>query len=690
MMVLFLVKTSIILLFATIATALMRRSSAASRHVVWTTALLAVLMLPLAGAIVPELPLRVLPVRELAAAPSAPVQVLETALTVSPSVSPANVPPSVGPFSRVALLWLAGSLALLIRLGRSYQLRWRLLQRSVPCADSRVLYHVAPIRLQFGITRPCTVVVADTDMTPATWGLTRPCLLLPPSSCDWTDERLSAVLTHELAHVARLDVVAQGVAQAAAILTWWNPLVWAAIRRAQFERERACDDAVLRTGMAASSYADTLLNIAQTLPSAAGQRLSLAMADPRRIEQRLTSILDPTRSRKGTSHLCAALTSVLLAMHLPLAAAQLEPIRVGQLTVPPEMIPTEITVPADTTISSSVAKAILQMEDFSGTWEPLPEFAGPLAELFDARIAPIRGRFTVVQTPSVVQVLQSWPEGNAKLSLFPLVQIVYTPTEWVNRFSLKGTALVAYFGRSGPMRFRRVSPTATPAPARPAQQPMPEKPFGDGAVQSGRDGVSSPVRLAEVRPVYTQQAMKAGIQGIVELQAVIGTDGKVTDVRVTKSLDRMFGLDTNAIDSVRRTSFAPCKRGDTPVPCLVVFELQYTLKDATPIPAGEFGAGAYRVAPRSGVESPVRLREVKPQYTAEAMRQKIEGIVKVEAVILADGSVGDVRIVESLDTVYGLDQQAIKSLRASTFTPGTLNGLAVPVVVAIEMRFTLR
>lgn len=60
MMLVFLIKTSIILLLATVATALMRRSSAASRHVVWTTALLAVLMLPVTSALMPAIPLPVL------------------------------------------------------------------------------------------------------------------------------------------------------------------------------------------------------------------------------------------------------------------------------------------------------------------------------------------------------------------------------------------------------------------------------------------------------------------------------------------------------------------------------------------------------------------------------------------------------------------------------------------------------
>ena len=62
---------------------------------------------------------------------------------------------------------------------------------------------------------------------------------------------------------------------------------------------------------------------------------------------------------------------------------------------------------------------------------------------------------------------------------------------------------------------------------------------------------------------------------------------------------------------------------------------------------GGVGGGAYR--PGNGVSPPRLLREVKPQYTAEAMRAKIQGTVWLEVVVQPDGTVGDVRITKSLD-----------------------------------------
>ncbi len=103
---------------------------------------------------------------------------------------------------------------------------------------------------------------------------------------------------------------------------------------------------------------------------------------------------------------------------------------------------------------------------------------------------------------------------------------------------------------------------------------------------------------------------------------------------------------------------------------------------------GGTGGGVYR--PGNGVELPRILREVKPQYTADAMRAKVQGVVELECVVLPDGSVGDVRVTHSLDPVFGLDEEAIKAVKQWRFAPGTRLGQPVAVLVGIELTFTLR
>lgn len=103
---------------------------------------------------------------------------------------------------------------------------------------------------------------------------------------------------------------------------------------------------------------------------------------------------------------------------------------------------------------------------------------------------------------------------------------------------------------------------------------------------------------------------------------------------------------------------------------------------------GGTGGGVYR--PGNGVEIPRVLREVRPQYTADAMRAKVQGTVLLDCIVLPDGSVGEVTVTRSLDSVFGLDQEAIKAAKQWRFVPGTRFGKPVPVLVTIELTFTLR
>jgi protein TonB len=100
------------------------------------------------------------------------------------------------------------------------------------------------------------------------------------------------------------------------------------------------------------------------------------------------------------------------------------------------------------------------------------------------------------------------------------------------------------------------------------------------------------------------------------------------------------------------------------------------------------GGDAYQVG--NGVVSPRLIRETKPGYTPEAMRARIQGLVTLQAVVMPDGSVGAAHVVRSLDSVFGLDEEALKTVRLWRFVPGTLAGRAVPVLVQIELTFTLR
>lgn len=90
------------------------------------------------------------------------------------------------------------------------------------------------------------------------------------------------------------------------------------------------------------------------------------------------------------------------------------------------------------------------------------------------------------------------------------------------------------------------------------------------------------------------------------------------------------------------------------------------------------------------VSSPRVLEGTNPRYTQVAMEAKIQGGIVMTCIVQTDGSCTDVDVVESLDTRYGLDRQAQRALRQWRFEPGMRQGEPVPVLVTVEMTFTLR
>ena len=108
---------------------------------------------------------------------------------------------------------------------------------------------------------------------------------------------------------------------------------------------------------------------------------------------------------------------------------------------------------------------------------------------------------------------------------------------------------------------------------------------------------------------------------------------------------------------------------------------------STPIDRGP--GGIYRQGD-SGIVPPRVVKEVKPNYTSDALHAAIGGTVVLEATVAGDGTMSDVKVVRSLDTEHGLDNEAVKAARAWRFTPATRLGVPVPMLVRIELEFTVR
>ena len=107
-------------------------------------------------------------------------------------------------------------------------------------------------------------------------------------------------------------------------------------------------------------------------------------------------------------------------------------------------------------------------------------------------------------------------------------------------------------------------------------------------------------------------------------------------------------------------------------------------------PAQDPAEEVYR--PGNGISSPVPITQPKPKYPRAAMDAKIEGVVLLECVVRADGTVGDISVLRSLDKEFGLDDAAVAAAKLWTFQPGIRQRDKKPVAVrvTIEMAFTLK
>ena len=111
-------------------------------------------------------------------------------------------------------------------------------------------------------------------------------------------------------------------------------------------------------------------------------------------------------------------------------------------------------------------------------------------------------------------------------------------------------------------------------------------------------------------------------------------------------------------------------------------------QSARVVPAGRFGAGAYY--PGGAIRAPVPVKHKVPHYTTAAMRKKIQGTVRLEMIVNADGTPGEIRVVQSLDRRHGLDDEAVAAARGWRFKPGRdAEGIPVPVLIEIELEFRL-
>lgn len=173
----------------------------------------------------------------------------------------------------------------------------RLIDRAAPCRCERV--EAALQSLPEGVVRAGVAIrQSDEVLVPVTVGWLRPVVLLPAEWTTWTQAKLSAILAHELTHVARRDFGVCLAAELNSCVYWFHPVAWWLRSQLSELAETACDDAAIRCTGDPTGYARHLLEVATSL-SGRRSRLQpgLAMARESNVAGRITLILDSDRQR---------------------------------------------------------------------------------------------------------------------------------------------------------------------------------------------------------------------------------------------------------------------------------------------------------------------------------------------------------------------------------------------------------
>lgn len=158
-------------------------------------------------------------------------------------------------------------------------------------------------RVRVGISKQVVV--------PCVVGIWRPTIVLPESSETWTLSKYEMVLTHELAHIQRFDVLFHWISQLACCLVWFNPLVWLSAARSFIEREIACDNRVIDGGATPTDYSESLLEIATGIAKRSARMAgAVSMAQPP-LKQRLSSVLAVGIDRKRSSRRWSVTLAIL-------------------------------------------------------------------------------------------------------------------------------------------------------------------------------------------------------------------------------------------------------------------------------------------------------------------------------------------------------------------------------------------
>jgi TonB family protein len=417
---------------------------------------------------------------------------------------------------------------------------------------------------------------------PVAFGLRRPLVLLPRSVATLSPEARSGVLCHELVHIARRDWPWMVAEDAVRAVMWFNPAVWWLLDQLHVSREQVVDAVAVRCTGARKPYMQALLWFAE---SPAAPLPATAFLHRRHLRSRMQHLAQEPHMSPIRLVVTAVAVLALLAgaTRAVVAALPLSLDGVGSLAQGPQA-QLEIRL-AEWMPASGFTAATVDRTKQAIYLEALALVTAQ--DVSSARVVPGPGGLFSVD-------LTFQAEASARMSRATAGHVGKPVAIVLDGRVVSAPVVRSPIGRSALLTgsFTRAQADAIVNRLPPRVIGMRLKPtpwmaaFGRASTDAGQDrpfsskdeGVTLPSVVSETKPVYTQAAKEAKIQGDVLMNVVVKTDGTVGEVAVTKSLDAKYGLDQAAVDAARLWKFKPGTKGGKAVPVEVQLQMRFTLK----------------------------------------------------------------------------------------------------------------
>jgi TonB family protein len=533
--------TSIILVIALVSTLALGRQPAALRHWVLAVALACAAATPLLSAMLPSWHLSVGSVL----APRTDASAVTTTIMLQDRADRTGQPAAMSeaasaPRETIAVwlerCWMAGAAVNFMMLCVGLTRLRRLSSRATRLESGQWVDLAAGVRRALGLRRTVDLLQSDHPALLVTWGLAHPAIMLPAGAQTWPAERAHLVLQHEMEHIRRADWIMQLLGEILRAVYWFNPIVWIVCRRLRCESEHACDDAVLNRGAEPTVYAGLLVDLARTLNAGRTIRVPApAMARASSLEGRVSAMLNARLNRTPMTRSTRIATVILFLC---------------------------VTVPMS-------GLAAQHFSTFSGTLVDQTNAVLPNAAVTLTNQAA-RTRHEVRTDPTGHFELLGVPDGEyqvviAEPGFAPLTEPVtiagrdVTRTIQLHLGDLHETITIVSGGAAtatDPETRRKARQWAADATRKATDR--------CGAQGAGPVGgnILQPTKVADVKPTYPERLQAAKVGGVVRLDALIGTDGTVPDVRVVSG-DPDLG--NAAVEAVRQWEFSPTYLNCTPV-----------------------------------------------------------------------------------------------------------------------------